>query len=326
MLQFTRMFSGNKKVFLFFFTLLFLCGLFAGVSPSYSSNPFLSKPAEVEKNTDKPSLQSSEKKELKKALLPQIMARITLLQMQMKQKISTHVRNFKENGKFTPLIPIFLLAFSYGAVHAAGPGHGKGIAMTYSLGKGRTFRSGFMLGSLIATVHAGSAILLVLLLQLILHQNVTTSLDSVTQKTQIVSYGLLTLIGAVLLIASLFEWFEKEEHSSSPGRMQKAGNNPLIAALAIGIIPCPGVIMILLFCLSLDQLILGILLGIAVSLGMALTITFAVWLSLAGKKTALAATSRWEKTFNFVEKFIHTFSALLLTSIGMLFLYTAVCG
>ncbi len=305
-----------KDRFFGFIVLAIFLGTWMGISSAYATNPFLETPQKTEKQVQAHITHTKGKL----SYLSQLIAKITLLQMKIKEKISAHVKNFKKTGAAGPLIPLFLLAFGYGAIHAAGPGHGKGIAMTYAMGKGRTFRSGATLGVLIAAVHAGSAIVLVFFLQLILHKNVLTNVSSVSQKAQIVSYGLLTLIGLILLAGSLYEWFEKEEQTSE-GRLHTAGNNPFIAALAIGLVPCPGVIMILLFCLSLQQLFLGILLGIAVSFGMALTITAAVWISLAGKKTALCATGRWQKIFSFLEKALHTLSALLLTIIGVLFLY-----
>lgn len=314
---------STERIKLVLFLLFIVIGVACRPDALYASNPFLER-------QQKPEHQTTIKKEAPQrnaTYLSQVVSQITVLQMQMKNKISTHVRNFKATGETRPLIPLFLLAFGYGAIHAAGPGHGKGIAMTYAMAKGRTFRSGASLGALIAAVHAGSAILRVSLLQLILHQNVAASMSSVNHKAQITSYGLLTLIGIILLVSSVCEWFEKEDSGQpSINKLKKAGNNPLVAALAIGLVPCPGVIMILLFCLSLNQLVLGILLGITVSLGMALTITTAVWISLAGKKTALLATARWERTLSFLEKTLHTLSALLLTVIGGLFLYTAISG
>lgn len=313
--------SGSR--FFALFLLFIMIGIAGGPDTLYASNPFL----ERQQKSDHQATVKQEATREKPIYLSQVVSQITVLQMQMKNKISTHVRNFKTTGETGPLIPLFLLAFGYGAIHAAGPGHGKGIAMTYAMAKGRTFRSGASLGALIAAVHAGSAILLVSLIQLILHKNVAASMSSVNQKAQITSYGLLTLIGIILLVSSVYEWFEKEEcGKTSINKLKKAGNNPLVAALAIGLVPCPGVIMILLFCLSLGQLLLGILLGITVSLGMALTITAAVWISLAGKNTALFAAARWERTFSFLEKSLHTLSAFILTIIGTLFLYTAISG
>ena len=44
-------------------------------------------------------------------------------------------------------------------------------------------------------------------------------------------------------------------------------------ALAVGLVPCPAVVMVMLFCLSMDALALGLVLAVFISLGMALTIS-----------------------------------------------------
>ena len=78
--------------------------------------------------------------------------------------------------------------------------------------------------------------------------------------------------------------------------------------------------MILLFCLSLGQMILGILLCATVSIGMAMTITLAVWLALAGQKLTISLTNKSRSGLHNVEHGMHFFSGLILTSLGALLL------
>ena len=60
----------------------------------------------------------------------------------------------------------------------------------------------------------------------------------------------------------------------------------MAVAFSAGIVPCPGVMTIVLFCVVLEQYTLGILSAIAMSIGMGLTISLAGILSMAlGKKT-----------------------------------------
>ena len=44
-------------------------------------------------------------------------------------------------------------------------------------------------------------------------------------------------------------------------------------AVAVGLVPCPAVVMVMLFCLSMDVVILGLLLAVCISIGMATTIS-----------------------------------------------------
>lgn len=201
----------------------------------------------------------SQTKEVENAVPPSIFAKlitnITVLQMQIKQKIAANVHNFKRSGAIAPLLPLFLLSFFYGAVHAAGPGHGKAIAMSYALSRGKGYLSGFFLGGLIAVIHASSAIGVVFLLRYILERTITTTLESATQATQIFSYGLISCIGLYLFGTGLYSWTKGTvNHDDKQHVKQRHFASPFNAALAIGIVPCPGVIMILLFVFRLNNM------------------------------------------------------------------------
>lgn len=258
------------------------------------------------------------------SIFSDLVSKTTVLQMQLKQKIATNVHSFKNSGTIVALLPLFLFSFIYGTVHAAGPGHGKTIAMSYILAKGKGYRYGVLLGTLIAIIHAGSAIVIVFLLRFLFEKAISTNLESATQVTQVLSYGLIILIGLYLLGRGLYSLIKGVVHQHKESARQQHFTNALSAALAIGIIPCPGVIMILLFCLSLDQFVLGMLLCFAVSLGMALTITISVWISITGKRFIMLFTVRNQKGLFVIEHAFSCISGLLLTTMGGLFLAASI--
>ena len=96
----------------------------------------------------------------------------------------------------------------------------------------------------------------------------------------------------------------------------KKDKSKFVVALSIGIVPCPGVMTIVLFSVMLKHYILAILSAIAMSLGMGLTISIVGILSvLFSKKT---------------NKFIHTkgvvlqmISGILIIFLGIFLLYGA---
>jgi ABC-type nickel/cobalt efflux system permease component RcnA len=214
---------------------------------------------------------------------------------------------------------MFVLAFVYGGVHAAGPGHGKTIAMTYVLTSGGSYRSGAFLGAMIALTHAGSAIMLVFLLQVVLDVSISRNMDSAIRITQIVSYALICLIGLYILMSSIKAWHKKEQNKDI-NRQEAIINSPLSAAITIGMVPCPGVIMILLFCLALGQSLLGFLLCCMVSIGMALTITLAVGISLSAKKLVFQLPTWGRDRQIYTEYILHCLSGVVLAIIGGLLL------
>ena len=294
---------------------MFVC-MHIGLCEYSIANPFAGKPLEPQK-------QAFVSNQVSSTFFSNLVRSVTIWQMQLKQKISHHVRLFKKEGRIRPLLPIFLLAFAYGIIHAAGPGHGKGIAMAYTLAQGRSYGTGLLLGSLIALIHTGSAILLVVALRFALEQTIANNLDSISHITQIVSYGMITLIGFFILLTSLPDWCSKKpgQQTVDNKTIYRIAHNPFTAALAIGVVPCPGVIMILLFCLSLEQMVLGLLLAFSVSCGMAFTITAAVWISLTGKKAVFQLSNKWKPGLYYVDCFLHSFSGLLLTIIGGIFFF-----
>lgn len=316
---FVKNIPGTEKNMTFFVILFFvflLASLTFPVSDS-EANPLTGKrtPASPTKTVDSVPVPS---------IFSDLISKITVLQMQLKQKIAANVHAFKKSGAIVALLPLFLFSLIYGTVHAAGPGHGKAIAMSYILAKGKGYRFGLLLGTLIAIIHAGSAISIVFFLRLFFEKAVSSNLGSATQITQVFSYGLIVLIGLYLLVRGSYSLIKGVTQQDIEYASQPRFSNALSAALAIGIIPCPGVIMILLFCLSLDQFVLGMLLSFAVSLGMAVTITVSVWFSITGKKLILMFTAKNQRGLYIVEHAFSCISGFLLTTMGGLFLAASI--
>jgi len=91
-------------------------------------------------------------------------------------------------------------------------------------------------------------------------------------------------------------------------------------ALAVGMIPCPGVVLVMLFCLSLNTIGLGLLLAFSLTLGMAITISAVGVLALAGKNIALGALEHRHRLAEIFQRGIETAGALSVTVLGLLFL------
>ena len=95
-----------------------------------------------------------------------------------------------------------------------------------------------------------------------------------------------------------------------------------MTALAVGIIPCPGVVMVMLFAISLNLTWLGILLGICISIGMATTISGIVILGISGKSFLFLVTSNHKKLFAIIEPAFETMAGLIIAGLGSFFLLT----
>lgn len=259
--------------------LMILSGLLCSwTDPVGSQNPFTSKP-ETQHKAPEPLFKS------------RVFVKIILWQHQLKQKMSELIRVARSEGGVKPLMVLFGLAFSYGVIHAAGPGHGKVVAMSYVLSHRATILGGILFGFCFAFIHALSGAVGVLGLRYIIRRSVSETLASVTTTTQIVSFGLITLLGLGILLKHGYALFltPPPDRKTHPEKASRKG--VLSWAVAVGLVPCPAVVMVMLFCLSLDAMILGLLLAACISIGMATTISLVVITIVMGKAGILIAVS-----------------------------------
>ena len=285
--------------------------LLGAVLPAKAQNPFISKEGAPEASAVS-------------GVPHPFLDRIGDWQQQLNQKMAALTREARERGSVRPLLSLIAIAFMYGVLHAVGPGHGKAVATSYLLSRGRKLSSGILLGNSIAFFHGVSGVVLVLAVHFVLKRGVSGSLESVTRSTQLISYGLIVLLGAVLLTKSLFSWRSQpgNEGSNQGQASEEKRMTPLAMALAVGLVPCPGVVLVMLFCLSLNAVGLGLVLAFFLILGMAMTISAVGVAGLAGKNLALGALERRHRLVKIFQRTTESAAALLVMVLGLLFLAT----
>lgn len=119
-------------------------------------------------------------------------------QARVNRELAAAVRAIKSGDPTQATLLLALIAFTYGVLHAAGPGHGKAVISAYVLTNRQTVRRGILLSFMAALFQAISAIVIVGVLAILLK---ATSLTMRTTEAWIetVSWGLVALIGATLL-------------------------------------------------------------------------------------------------------------------------------
>lgn len=289
-------------------TILFIC-LASWGDTVWSQNPFTAK-KETDQKSQEPPFKS------------RLFIKIILWQHQLKQKMSELIRVAQNDGSLQPLIFLMGLAFLYGAIHAAGPGHGKLIAASYVLSHEVSLVNGLLLAFCIATIHGFSGAVGVLGLRYIIQCSVSQTLTTVTIVTQIVSFGLITLLGLGVLLKNGYTLLSRSvpENETSPAKATKKGVLPW--AMAIGLVPCPAVVMVMLFCLSMGVMTLGLLLAACISLGMAVTISLGVTAVVMGKAGVLNTVSK--KHTVTIEGIVGLLSGVAIIFFGTLFLLTTI--
>jgi ABC-type nickel/cobalt efflux system permease component RcnA len=171
----------------------------------------------------------------------------------------------------------FVFAFLYGAIHTLGPGHGKTVVISYFVGSGGTFGRGVRMGTQIAITHVLSAIVIVFLLDLAVRQT-TGNAPSDYRMIRLVSYAAIALIGGVMLFRALRALVEYRGHrhthsggcASCAAAAVRADRGAGWLATAIGVVPCTGALIVMLYGLANDLVGPAIVMVIAISLGMSM--------------------------------------------------------
>lgn len=208
------------------------------------------------------------------------MQTIVSWQYELNRFISTNIRSLNDEGDLTASLLIIGVAFIYGVVHAAGPGHGKALVALYFTANKSNYKKAFKMGYMISIIHAISALIFTFGIFFILKTMFRKNFNSLSDITMLISAIMIMGVGIYLL----YEAFSNRKNKAK--KTKKSAKSEFGVALSAGVVPCPGVMTIVLFCIVLGQYILGILSALAMSVGMGLTISLAGIFSIAlNKKT-----------------------------------------
>jgi nickel/cobalt exporter len=254
-------------------------------------------------------------------LIGEALMHINLWQRRINQQMGELGREVQQDLSLQPFFLLLGLSLLYGLVHAAGPGHGKVVILSYAVTRGRLSAS-LLVGNLTAIFHGLGGIILVLMVKFVLDASIRGALAQTTQATGVISYGLMAMLGALLLGRALWSCHAKKKEPDAP----KRDVPPWLMALAAGLIPCPGVALVMLFFLSQNMVWLGVLMALAMSMGMAITITAVAIAAYAGKGLSLMAASRNPAASKWVGCLMETGAALALLVLGLLFLAASLYG
>jgi nickel/cobalt transporter (NicO) family protein len=165
-------------------------------------------------------------------------------------------------------------ALFWGAAHALSPGHGKTIVTAYLVGQRGTPRHAALLGLIVTATHTVGVFALGLV-TLALSQFVVP--DQLYPWLNLVSGLLVVGIGAAVLRA---RWRHRRAHEHGHDHHHhhhpEAGTSfrSLFAVgVSGGLLPCPSALVVLLAAISLHRVAFGLVLILAFSAGLALSIT-----------------------------------------------------
>jgi nickel/cobalt transporter (NicO) family protein len=117
-------------------------------------------------------------------------------QAEFYRSMSATIRAAKTDG--SAVWTLLGIAFLYGIFHAAGPGHGKAVISSYVVANNETWRRGVVLSFASALLQAIVAVAIVGIARIVLNAT-AGQLCNAERVIEIVSYGLIALVGARLI-------------------------------------------------------------------------------------------------------------------------------
>ena len=301
-------------------------------------------------------------------------------QQRLNRELAAAVKELKQAGSFSAAMVLGFIGFSYGVLHAAGPGHGKAVISSYVLANRETVRRGILLSFLSAFIQALSAIVLVGVLFVVLNKT-SMEMTAAERWIETISWAFVAAIGAWLLVGQLREIIARHRpstgtvkthtHARTPQSVGAAASNhrhdhahggsghqhhhahhhahgsdhehgpdcgcghahmpdpkdlqgdltwgkALAIAFSVGIRPCTGAILVLVFALSQGLLWAGVFATFAMAIGTAITVSALAAMAVGSRELAGrlgGAGSGWATTVS---------SAVSLLGAGLVMLMGAI--
>ena len=252
---------------------------------------------------------------------------VLAIQRNLHRQLAGAVKKLKSDGGFAAAWLLASLSFIYGVVHAVGPGHGKAVISSYVLANERTVRRGILLSFLAAIVQAISAICVVVILAIVMNaagltiKATETHLETASYAL-IALVGLWLVVAQLRRIfagnsnhahghdhahshghAHDHDHAHSHDHGHSHAHCDSCGHAHMpdpqdlegklswrkAAAIvfAVGIRPCSGAVIVLIFALANGLFFAGVAATFAMALGTAITVSALAALAVGSKQLAL---------------------------------------
>lgn len=292
------------------------------------------------------------------SFLTQTILYIQSEQQRLHRSLAGAIRALKDEGSATAAWTLIALSFLYGIFHAAGPGHGKAVLSAYLVTQPTALKRSLLLAAASSFMQGITAIVVVTGIIVIFGLALRTS-GVIVQWLEAASFALVAVVGLWLIwrsakaLAPRFGFtlgssghthahghghgHDHHEHDHghdhehgpdcghthfpTPEESMKAGSlrEMVGIVLSIGIRPCSGAILVLVFAQVLGMTFAGIAAVLAMSAGTAIAVAL-IALAAVGLRDGAWALTRLDDAR--VEVGVHSLAilgGLLLLVMGTLF-------
>lgn len=275
-------------------------------------------------------------------------ATIWVYQQQRKfhRELTTHLRNLSQGGDWHVALALIGASFLYGLLHAAGPGHGKAIMTGYLVTHRQTVRRGVQLA--VAAAFCQGLVAIFIVYGLISFAGwLPRETQSAVTWSERMSFALVSLVGAFLLYRGLKGLWRRlrakptcghehdhdhvhdetcgHVHMPSPETVAQAKDWKTMAGvvLSIGIRPCTGAVIVLVFAKAVALSWVGIAAVMAMSSGTALAIASLAAAAVGIRQVAINLPVTPTKYFGHAADIAAALGGILILVIGLSLLSSA---
>jgi ABC-type nickel/cobalt efflux system permease component RcnA len=219
------------------------------------------------------------------ALIDSVWHTLIEFQRQVNAGVAIHMRALETGNSFAAFFLGLGVAFLYGMIHALGPGHGKFVIMSYFMGREVYVLRGLVMAAQMAVVHVIAAVVIVWVADILLKTSLGIGLADVP-GIRAGSFLIIAGIGIYMLYQAVrgsgghththnhthdhnhHHHGHSHDHPHGASHATEGG----LVALAVGMVPCPGAVLVMLYAIANDMIYPGFLLVAAMSVGIGLTI------------------------------------------------------
>jgi nickel/cobalt transporter (NicO) family protein len=260
---------------------------------------------------------------------------------------------------------LIALSFGYGVFHAAGPGHGKAVVSAWLMGNDERLRRGIAIAFMAAFIQACTAVAIVTVLLWAVGAASNLARD-VARWLEALSFLLISVLGFWLIWQALrapvmrlisnqvaavlgpppatqkdhhtlhLHHHRHQDSSSACGHAHvptasavEGGwslRRALSISFAVGIRPCTGALLVLLFSSAAGLYWAGVISTFAIALGTAITVSIIAALAVGSRHAALALVSGNSAWLGWTGFTLRLGSGLVIASLGLLLFWAALHG
>ncbi len=249
-------------------------------------------------------------------------------------QMALHMRAIKETHSLLATLALVAAGFTYGVFHALGPCHDKMVITGYMLANKRSIRRGMIVNALASLLQAVTAMVLVLGLFYLLGF-ARAAAEHIASLMEMGSFVFVVCLGIRQILQSVRDIIGANHvhdehcghaHMADAAQVEKAkGFRDLaVMTLSLGIRPCSGAVLLLVFACILGTIGAGIAATFAMAIGSAVMTAVLALMAVQSKNWALKFFKFSERDLTLTHAVLGIAGGAIIAIMGAFFAYAAI--